>query len=1009
MSDENVDEQAEQPSDPAAEPPEADAAPADAAPADAAPSEAAPSAPDNQNEDDDAARFFIVGVGASAGGLDALNALLRRLSLEGMALVIVQHLAPMHESLLPTLLMRSSNLDAVTAEDGMKVAPGHIYVIPPNADLAILNGVLHLMPLGSHSHGARLPIDYFLRSLAEDQGSRAIGVVLSGTGTDGTFGLKAVKEAGGITFAQEPTSARYDGMPRHAIESGFADFSLTPELIAEELMSISKHPYLARVRTPAPQTQENIGKLLVLMRTAFGHDLTYYKTSTIDRRIERRMALHKIARLPEYIRFVQSNAEELRLLYKDMLIGVTAFFRDHEAFDAIKTKLLPRLLEHKQIGSTIRVWVPACSTGEEAYSFAMAVLEYLDDRAQDFRIQIFGTDIDEVAIQHARRGVFPHNIALDVSPERLHRFFSKRENDYQIARRIRDMVVFSVQNVAKDAPFSRLDLVSCRNLLIYLQPPMQRKVLRILHYALNPGGFLMLGTSETVGDASELFSLIDRKNKLYLRKNVAAATSIDIGFGVQAHESVQTAAPRLSQRPVTNLSALADRKILELYGPAGVVINDDLEVVHLRGRTGAYLEPTPGTPSFHLLRLARPELHVDLRRVIHEAKTTNQRVTIESKLTDDGQVRAFKLEAVPIVDPDSKSRSLLVLFHEPAAPRDLAAADDTRTATDAERQRTQELEHELLVTKEYLQSTIEELESANEELKSSNEELQSSNEELQSTNEELETSKEELQSANEELTTVNDELQSRMSELQQSNDDLYNVLTSVGSAVVIVGMDLRIRRFTHVAERLLNLVEGDVGRSVGQLNAFVIGRRLEDLAAQVIQTLAPVAETVLCADHRWYALHVTPYKTLDHSIKGAVIVLIDDDARKRAVDVDRTVTDYAANVLAVISHPLMIINRKRRVLWVNPVFLRTFKVVAEATIGNVLPQVTAIDGADEKLSDAIDATLATGDPFRDHVVQAKIPGAGERAIRVSGSRIPPLGGETMLVLLAFEEGERPTA
>jgi two-component system CheB/CheR fusion protein len=437
------------------------------------------------------------------------------------------------------------------------------------------------------------------------------------------------------------------------------------------------------------------------------------------------------------------------------------------------------------------------------------------------------------------------------------------------------MVVFSTQNVTKDAPFSRLDLVSCRNLLIYLRPAMQKKVLRILHYSLLPTGFLMLGSSETVGESSEYFSLVDRKHKIYMKRNVASMGALEFGFGVQSPDVMPALPPTATQRATTNLAALAERKILELYGPPGVVVNEDLDVVHIRGRTGPYLEPMPGAPSFNILRLARPALHVELRRGLHEAKASGARVSVECRLIDDNGARTVEIEVVPVIEPESKTRCFLVLFNEPepkrevAPPRGGAAVDGSQ-----EDQRRQDLERELLVTKEYLQSTIEELESANEELKSSNEELQSSNEELQSTNEELETSKEELQSSNEELTTVNDELQNRMGELQLTNDDLHNILGGIGEAIVIVGMDLRIRRYTHIAEKLLNLVPGDAGRSVSLLNAFITGQRVEDLAAKVIERLSPVEMDVLCSDQHLYKLRVTPYKTLDHSIKGAVIALV---------------------------------------------------------------------------------------------------------------------------------------
>jgi two-component system, chemotaxis family, CheB/CheR fusion protein len=850
----------------------------------------APAPPPEGDEGAQRQPFFIVGVGASAGGLEALTAFLKVLSLDSMAIVIVQHLAPKHESLLPTLLSRWNEAKVTAVEDGMPVEPGRIYVIPPNADLAILQGVLHLMAPTEGMRAPHLPIDYFFRSLAEDQGSRSIGIVLSGTGSDGTFGLQAIKQAGGITFAQEPTSAKYDGMPRSAIDSGWADFTLPPGEIATELLRVRNHPYLTRKRTSSPQSQESVSKLIVLMRAAFGNDLTYYKPTTMDRRIERRMALQKIESLPDYVKFVQGNPGELRLLYKDMLISVTSFFRDPESFETLKAVILPRILESKDSGRQIRIWVPACSTGEEAYSLAITLFEVLGERAQEFRIQIFGTDVDEGSIQYARRGLYPHNIALDVSPERLQRFFVKKDSGYQITRRIRDAVVFSVQNVTRDAPFSRLDLVSCRNLLIYLRPAMQKRVLRIVHYSLLPTGYLMLGSSETVGELADYFALVDRKNKIYARRHVAETASLDVGLGVKLPEPTQPVPSSTPHRTSATLASLAERKILELYGPPGVLVNDDFDVVHIRGRTRGYLEPMPGAPSFNILRLARPDLHVELRRVLTEARANNRRASVDCRINEDGIVRPITIEVIPVVEPETKVRCFMVLFHEEATakgPSSLHEVDDAssslKVSTTTEDGRTQELERELMMTKEYLQSAIEELESSNEELKSSNEELQSSNEELQSTNEELETSKEEMQSSNEELTTVNDELHSRMGELQLINDDLHNILSSMGSAMIIVGLDLRIRRFTQVAESLMNLVPGDVGRTVSLLNAFIVGERIEKLTAQVVEKLTPIEKRVACANHRWYLLHITPYKTLDHAIKGAVIVLLDiDDTRRLA-------------------------------------------------------------------------------------------------------------------------------
>ncbi len=915
--------------------------------------------------------FFIVGVGASAGGLEALGQLVARVSFDHLALVVVQHLAPTHESYLAELLARNSRIQVITAEDGMPVQANHVYVIPPNANLAILKGVLHLMPPTARPSPA-LSIDFFFRSLAEDQGSRAIGVIMSGTGTDGTFGLKAIKEAGGITFAQEPSTAKYDGMPRHAVASGWVDFCLPPDRLADELMSLGRHPYLiSRGRAVEKAPPEATGRLILMIRSMSGNDLTYYKPSTIVRRIERRMALHKLERLDDYIKLAQSNPEEIRALYKDVLISVTSFFRDPEAYETLRTKAFPRILEGKQPGSSIRIWVPASSSGEEAYSIAIELLEYLDDRAQDYRIQIFGTDVDDDSIQRARRGIYPQNIALDVSPERLRRFFVKKESDYQISRRVRDMVVFSTQNITKDAPFSRLDLVTCRNLLIYLQPVMQKKVLRILHFALNPQGYLLLGTSETVGDAPELFSLVDRKNKLYLAKHVPTQTSVDVDFARMPHEQPSVRLPQSSTNSIMNLVAVADRKVLEAYGPPGVIINENLEVLHFRGRTGPFLEPSPGTASLNVLRLARPELRAERRRAIHECLKDGRRVSTNCRVNElSGGVHIYNIEVWPITEPETKSKCMLILFFEaPEAPSGFAVKllepEEAKPAQSyPEEQRLQDLERELLVTREYLQSTIEELESANEELKSSNEELQSSNEELQSTNEELETSKEELQSSNEELTTVNDELQTRMLEQQLANDDLHNVLTSVDTILILTGIDFRIRRFTYAAEKALNLLPGDVGRPINHLNTLLSGLKLDAIASEVVETLAPFTRDVNI-DQRWYALRIAPYKTLEHSITGVVLTMSDVDARRRVHQLGQNVAEYAGMFLDVIHHPLAIVDGRKKIIWVNRYLCSIFHIAPDDVIGKSLSEMEGGPWTNPKLEEYLDGTTRTGGAFRD--------------------------------------------
>jgi len=959
-----------------------------------------------EDRDRETDKFFVVGIGASAGGLEALGELVKHVPMDNMAFVVVQHLAPHHDSVLTQLLSRTSKVQVQTATDGTHAEPNHVYVIPPNTDLALLHGVLRLIPPKSGDH-PRLPIDYFFRSLAQDKGASAIGIILSGTGTDGTLGLRAIKEGGGLAFVQEPSTAKYDGMPRSALSSGFADFSLSPKAIGEELARIAHRPEALRIpRTPAraPEIQEQIARLFLLVRSAFGNDLSRYKPSTVERRIERRMTLHRIGKLEDYVKYVQSNSEELQALYKDMLITVTNFFRDHESFEALESRIFPKILEEKEPRSPIRIWVPACATGEEAYSIAIALLESLGGKAAEKRIQIFGTDVDEDSIQHARRGVYPLNIELDVSRERLSSFFIQKDSEYQISRRIRDMVVFSKQNLLRDAPFSRMDLVSCRNLLIYLQPSSQKKVLSILHYSLNPSGYMLLGSSETVGDAPELFSLVDRKNKIYSKKHSGTVSTLDEMLSVGG--STERMQPGPAVRPMISLQALADRKILDVYGPPGVLINENLDILHFRGHTGPYLSPAPGAASFSIMRLARPELHIELKRSIHQAFSEDRRVSADVKYYDDGKPSAVRLDLVPIQEPETRTRCVLISFLALPSPSESLPAKVSGTETDARiialGKRLQELERELGSTKEYLQSTVEDKESANEELKSANEELQSANEELQSTNEELETSREEMQSSNEELTTVNEELQNRMSELSLTNDDLHNVLAGLDNPVIIVGMDFRIRRYTASAERLLNLVPGDMGRSISLMDSFC-GRDVQAKVSQVIDRLASTEEEVLCRNQRWYALRVSPYKTLDHAIRGAVVSLIDIDVRKRTAALMRDVGEYATRFLGAIHHPLLMLDGKLRIVWANQPYFDFFGVIPEETIGNSFPTSADPMWAASRVRERLDATLRSGEAFRDHVVSLNLRESPDQGVRI-GASLVPVASDSTLLLVSIERG-----
>jgi two-component system CheB/CheR fusion protein len=822
--------------------------------------------------------LFIVGLGASAGGLEALSVVLSHTEFDGAAFVVVQHLAPLQKSMLTELLGRASRLEVVTAEHGERVGANRVYVAPPNAILAIKEGVLQLTePVkGSRQH---LPIDAFFRSLADDQGRQAIGVILSGTGTDGTFGSMAIRAAGGITFAQEPSTAKFDGMPRSSIDSGAADFVLPPEGIAAEIYRLTKSGPSSRLSSSSRlaavgEFEQAVGDLGVLIKKEFGLDLSHYKPNTIERRIQRRMTLCRVDEIERYLALCRSDPRELATLHNDLLINVTSFFRDEESFEVLKGTVIPRIFERKGEAEPIRIWVPGCSSGEEAYSIAICLLEALEEKKRSAKIQIFGTDLDSEAIQQARRGFYAPNIASDVSVERLRKYFVKLDDGrYQISRQVRDLVVFSVQNLCVDAPFSRLDLVSCRNLLIYLQPGIQKKILRVLRYSLLPESFLMLGTSESIGESADLFSLLDRKNKIYVAKHVALPPAmLDLSLGstrVPSHEVVQTS----SVRPMITIAHLADRRILEQYAPPGVVINENLHVLYFRGKASNYLEQPSGVATHDVLRLVRPELYAPLKAAIERAFRINDVVTEEAQIRDPLLgFRPISLVVQPLIEPETRAKCLLILFKE-AGRAEVPPAMLQPLPSD---ERTRVLEQELTLTKDYLHSTIEELERSNEDLKSANEELQSSNEELQSTNEELETAKEELQSTNEELITLNEELQRRMLDLGSANDDLQNLLVAEDRAVVVVGLDLRIRLFTQAAEKLLNMMAGDEGRTLAQVARFFApDAGVEQQVSRAIDTLVTSEQPILGQDGRKFRLRVLPYKTSDLAIRGALLVLLE--------------------------------------------------------------------------------------------------------------------------------------
>ena len=964
--------------------------------------------------------FPIVGIGASAGGLEAFTSLLKHLPNDtGMAFVLVQHLDPTHASALTEILSRATAMPVTEVRDGMRIEPNHVYVIPPNTNMAILHHTLSLMPR-TEKQGLHLPIDYFLRSLAEDRRGRAVGVILSGTASDGTQGLKAIKAEGGITFAQDEQSAKYDGMPRSAIMSGFVDCVLPPEGIARELARLSRHPYVmlsqeAQTREWAFGETDILNKVFILLRTHTGVDFTDYKHTTIRRRIQRRMLLHQIDRMDQYVQFLQQHADEVEALYQDLLINVTSFFRDPDSFRVLRKKMFPRLLKNRGPDQSLRVWVPGCSTGEEAYSIAISLLESIGDKRDEFPVQIFATDISGAAIEKARAGVYPKSIEQELSAKRLRRFFVKSDHGYQVKKGVREMCLFARHNAVKDPPFSKLDLISCRNVMIYLGPVLQKQLLPIFHYALKPDGLLTLGSSETIGGFSDLFVLVDKKEKIYAKKP---------GHFLPMFTRATTERPG-EQRPRGHLAARsgeelpivpslykeADNLMLSQYAPPGVLINDDLRIVEFRGITSPFLAPSPGEASLDLLQMVREGWRLDLRNAIQKARKTNERVRKEGLAIEPGdRSRRVTLDVIPFKATPSKERFFLVVFEETATGGASGAVPGKRAGRGkgrrVEHSPGAQLRHELAATKEYLRTVLEEHDAGREELRSANEEIQSSNEELQSTNEELETAKEELQSTNEELTTLNEELQTHNSELNQVNNDLMNFLGSAHVPIVMVGGDLRIRRFTAAAQAVVNLIPADVGRPLGDIQPNVNVPDLRQLILEVIDTLTACEREVQDRQGCWYSLRIRPYKTADGKIDGAVLMFMDIDAAKRSAALIEEARDFADAIVETLRNPLVVLNPDLRVKRANAMFYKVFQVTPEDTEGRLLYDLGDHQWNIPKLHQLLEEILPRNSAFNDFAVEHEFPCIGRKRMLLNARRILGKDNELKAILLAIEDTTR---
>ena len=960
--------------------------------------------------------FPIVGIGASAGGLEVFEQFFKKMPLNsGMSFILVPHLDPTHTSLMTSLMKKFTPMEVAEIKDRMRVKPNCVYVIPPNKDLTIKEGILRLAAQAD-TRSLRMPIDSFFRSLAEDQGERAICVIFSGTGSDGTMGLRAIHGAGGLTLVQDPESAKYDGMPRSAISTGLADYVLPVEDMPDHLLD-----YLKRFPTRKPEEMAlphraptSLQKIVNLLRSHTGQDFSLYKKTTLYRRIERRMNLRKIDDAQKYASYLAEHPEEAWSLFKELLIGVTSFFRDPEAFEVLREKILPKIFENKPEDYSLRVWVTGCSTGEEAYSLAMAIREYLDDQKRNCKLQIFGTDIDEKAIDQARRGFFPGNIAVDVTPQRLKRFFFKEETGFRIKKEIRDTVIFAVQNLIKDAPFTKMDLISCRNLLIYLEPELQNKLIPLLHYSLKPGGFLFLGSSESIGRFSDLFTAVDKKWKFFQSKAEVASVNEVMHAGLPwtfEHPRDNFAEEKKGRE--ASVAEVVQKALLHDFSPPSVVINEKGKIIYIHGQTGKYLEPAPGQASLNILDMAREGIRFELRSGIHNALAQNKEVIYRGlQVKANGGLHPINLIIKPLPEPGAEPGLMMVVFQDlfPAKREEAEGERKKDKVPPKTSRRIEELEQDLSYTKESLQATIEEMQSANEELKSTNEELQSTNEELQSTNEEMETSREELQSVNEELVTVNSELQAKIEMLSRAESDMRNLLNSTNIGTIFLDQNLSISRFTTEATQVVNLIPADIGRPISHLVSKLAYENLVADAEEVLHTLVPKEAEVKTKEGDYYLMRILPYRTVDNVIDGVVITFINITQLKQTTEELQKLTasltvarDLAEGIIATVREPLVVLDTDLRVISANRSFYNTFQVIPKETKGKHIYELGNRQWDIPKLRELLEKILPKNTFLENFEVEHTFPVIGQKNMMLNARKIVQAGDSTELILLAFED------
>lgn len=837
--------------------------------------------------------FPIVGIGASAGGLEALEQFFGNVpDNSGLAYVVIQHLDPNHVGIMPELLQRTTDMKVFQVTDHMQIQPNHVYVIPPNKSMSVLNGYLHLFePV--ELHGLRLPIDYFFRSLADDQQERSIGVILSGMGSDGSLGLKAIKEKNGIVLVQDPLTAKFDGMPQSALNAVVADIMAAANKLPAKLIAFLKiSPSTVKKTGIDDKNKSNLEKIVLLLRTQTGHDFSLYKNNTLFRRIERRMNVHQIDKIANYVRFLQENPQELDILFKELLIGVTNFFRDAFLWDKLKESVLPELFKTLPNGHVLRAWVTGCSTGEEAYSLAIIFKEAYEKvkNKKNLTLQIFATDIDSDAIEKARKGFFSHNIVSDVSPERISAFFTEEETGFRVNTSIREMIVFAPHDVIKDPPFTKLDILLCRNLLIYMEPELQKKLMNLFHYSLNSGGVMVLGSSENENSQSNLFTPIDSKLKLYKSSAIPENTELFDFPNSFTHSRKQMVNDSRPVKVTENIQTLADQLLLQHFAPASVLINGEGDILYITGRTGKYLEPAAGKANWNIYAMAREGLSNELPGAIRKVKQSYEPLNLVNlKIGTNGSSQFVNLTLQLIEKPEAIKGTIMIVFNDVA---DIKVTTTVKSKKVNKRVtiREEELELDLQHANEELQRTREEMQTTQEELRSTNEEMQSTNEELQSTNEELTTSKEEMQSLNEELQTVNIELQSKVVDLLSANNDMRNLLNSTDIATLFLDKELNIRRFTDQLTKLFKLRQTDIGRPFTDMVTNLQYPEMSDHGREVMRTLVYKETSISSIDEKWFIVRIMPYRTYDDRIDGLVVTFIDiTEAKKMEQELNKTI------------------------------------------------------------------------------------------------------------------------